>query len=134
MRTNWIECPRGDVRGQWAAIYITMNKKGYISMSRRTYERLDEPKAFNLYFDKVNSRIGLKPTALAARNAFPVAKQGRHGGRVIRAWRLMQEFGIDLPETMQFDDPEIDQEGILILDLRTARISKRAHSQRKSAA
>jgi len=45
----------------------------------------------------------------------------------------MQEFGIDLPETLQFKDAEIDQDGILILDLRTARVSARAKSKAKEA-
>lgn len=132
MKPDWRECPRGDVTGQWAALYVTMNRRGYIAMSGRTFEKLGEPKACNLLFDAVNNRIGLKPAALAARNAFPVAKQGRHGGRLIRAYRLMQEFGIDLPETIHFHDAEIDQDGILILDLRTARVSFRALGQAKS--
>ena len=133
MKSNWQECPRGDLIGQWAALYVTMNRKGYIAMNRRTYEKLDEPKAFNLFFDTVNNRIGLKPTALAARNAFPVAKHGRHGGRMVRAYRMMQEFGIDLPETIQFRDVEIDQDEMLILDLRTARVSTRALGYKKAA-
>ncbi len=134
MKPDWHECPRGDVTGQWAAMYITLNRRGHFAMSRRTYERLDEPPAFVLYFDKVNNRIGLKPATLGTRNAFPVAKQGRHGGRLIRAWRLMQEFGIDLPETVQFHDIETDQDGLVMLDLRTAKVSNRSkgQSRRKS--
>jgi hypothetical protein len=129
MKADWRECPRGDVSGQWAALYVTMNRKGHISMSRLTYQRLGEPKAFLLLFDTVNNRIGLKPTGISIRNAYPVGPQGRHGGKVIRAYRLMQEFGIDLPETLQFKDAEIDQDGILILDLRTARVSARVKTK-----
>ena len=61
MRVNWKECPRGDVVGQWAEFYVTMNTRGHIVFSRKTYERLGEPKAFILMFDEVNNRIGLKP-------------------------------------------------------------------------
>jgi len=114
------------VKGQWAAFYVTMNRKGFIVMSRVTYERLGEPKAFMLLFDTVNNRIGLKPTALGIRNAYPVGPSGRHGGRVVRAYRLMQEFGIVLKETIRFQDAEIDQDGVLILDMRMARVSSRA--------
>jgi len=88
MKADWRECPRGDVRGQWAALYVTMNRKGHISMSRLTYQRLGEPKAFLLLFDTVNNRIGLKPTGISIRNAYPVGPQGRHGGKVVRAYRL----------------------------------------------
>src|SRR5580765_6097108 len=125
MKPDWRECPRGDVVGQWAALYVTMNPKGYISLSRITYERMGEPKAVVILFDTVNNRIGLKPAATSTRNAYPAGVQGRHGGKVVRAYRLMQEFGIDLPETIRFHDAEIDEDGVLILDLRTARISAR---------
>lgn len=54
---------------QWCGIYITMNPKGSIVMSRFTYERMGEPKAFVLLFDTVNNRIGLKPAVLSTRNA-----------------------------------------------------------------
>lgn len=131
MKPDWKECPRGDVFGQWAALYVTMNCKGEIAMSRIAHERMGGPAACHLLFDAVNNRIGLKPTALAARNAYPVAKQGRYGGRVVRAYRLMHEFGIDLPETVRFHDAEIDEDGVLILDLRTARVSARALGYRK---
>ena len=133
MRPDWRECPRRFDRAM-AAHYVTMNRKGQIAMNRKTYEAFGEPVAVNLFFDKVNNRIGLKPTALAARNAFPVAKQGRHGGKMVRAYRMMQEFGIDLPETIQFRDVEIDEDGILILDLRTAKVSERALGYRRSQA
>ncbi|MGH9945683.1 MAG: hypothetical protein ACRD6X_00610 [Pyrinomonadaceae bacterium] len=131
MKAEWKTCQRGDVGGQWAALYVTMNPRGFIVMNRKTYEKMSEPQAMNLLFDPVNNRIGLKPTVPTMRDAFPVAKQGRHGGRLIRAFRLMQEYGIDIKETIRFHDAEIDDDGILILDLRTARISSRSVGQKK---
>ena len=122
VRTN---CPRDDAFGRWAKPYVTMNKRGYIVMSRKTFENLKEPAAVHLFFDRVNSRIGIKPTDPRARDAYPVVKQGRHGGRLIRAFRLMQEFGIELPETVKFHDIAENNDGILVLDLRTAKIASR---------
>ena len=126
MRIDWREVPRDKVKGQWAALYVTLNGKGNIVMSRVTYERLGGPAAFLLLFDEVNNRIGLKPAVLSTRNAYPAGPSGSCGGRVVRAFRLFQEFGIVVPDTLRFQNPEIDHEGILILDLRTARISERA--------
>lgn len=133
MKADWKECPRGDVVPHWSGMYITMNPRGRITLNRVAFERAGSPDAFLLLFDKVNNRIGLKPAARGIRNAYPVAVSGRHGGRVVRAYRLTQEFGIELPQTMQFDDAEIDREGILVLDLRTARVSPRARARRKAA-
>lgn len=126
MRADWRECPRGELTGQWSTIYVTMNPKGYIVLGKAVYKRLGEPPAFLLLFDAVNNRIGIKPTGRGIKNAYPATISGRHGGRLIRAFRLMAEFGIVIKETLQFYDAEIDQDGILILDLRSARVSPRA--------
>src|SRR5215470_19291959 len=133
MKAEWSRVPRGDMTGQWSAYYVTMNPRGFIVMSRVVYERLGAPKAVELLFDKVNNRIGLKPTSPQMRDAYPVGPSGRHGGKIVRAYRLMQEYGLDLPETIQFHNAEIDTDGILILDLRTARVSSRAKGSKKEA-
>ena len=126
MKANWNEVPRGDVQPQWSGIYVTLNRKGEIAMSRRTWERLNEAKAFMLLFDPANNRIGLRPTSPQIRNAYPVMVHSRRGAKKVRAYRLLQEYRITVPETLQFHDADIDEDGVLILDLRTARVSERA--------
>ncbi len=125
MNLGWTQCPRDDSGGRWAKPYVTMNRKGSIVLSRKTHKNINEPEAAQLFFDTVNNRIGIKPAPPNARNAFPLAKYGSHGGRMIRALRLMIEFGIELPQTIKFQDITIDKDGILILDLRTADVVKR---------
>ena len=61
-------------------------------------------------------------------NAYPVRTYQYNGGRIIRAYRLLTEFGIQPRETIQFDQPRLDLEGQLILDLKMISISRRAHS------
>ena len=126
MKREWQQVTLDGVRPQWAGIYVTMNRKGEIVMNRVTYQKLGEPDGIALFFDKVNSCIGLQPTSRQLRNAFPVRAYGRHGGRCVRAFKLMQEHRIRVPETLEFGDAEIDEDGILVLDLRTAKVSKRA--------
>ena len=77
-----------------------------------------------LLFDTVNSRIGLKPAHILTRNAYKVGPSGKYGGKVIYAYRLTREFGIDLPETVEFKDAKIDEDRILVLDLRTACVKQ----------
>ncbi|MGD9588798.1 MAG: hypothetical protein AB7Q37_03035 [Pyrinomonadaceae bacterium] len=134
MKANWREIPRDDIKGQWSAIYVTLNRKGNIVMSRVTYERLGKPKAFHLLFDAANNRIGLKPTALGLRNAYPASPSGSRGGKMVRAYRLLQEAGIVVPQTLQFPDADIDTHGILVLDLRTAKVSPRAANHPRNRA
>lgn len=126
MKRNWKELPKDDTAAAWAGLYVTMNPKGRIAMSRVTYMRLGAPKAFLILFDAVNNVIGLKGTHLAARNAYRPCVVGTNGGRAIFANRLINEYAIRLPDTIRFHDPEIDQDGVLILDLRTAKISERS--------
>ena len=126
MKRDWKEIPRGDKRAQWAGIYVTLNSKGTIVMNRAAYERLDEPAAFLLFYDAANNSIGLKPTGASMKNAYPALKSGRHGGRKLAAYRLLVECGLHIKDTLEFPDAEIDTDGILVLGLRTAQVSKRA--------
>lgn len=126
MKRSWQEIPHGDKRAQWAGLYVTMNGKGSIVMNRATHERLGSAEAFLLLYDPANNTIGLKPTVGAMRNAYPALKSGRHGGRRLSAYRLLQECGLVVKDTIEFPDAEIDTDGFLILDLRSARISNRA--------
>ncbi len=126
MKADWIEIKRGDIMPQYAGIYATLNRKGTIVISRGTHELLGAPKAFLLLYDKANNRIGLKPAALTTRNAYPAGVTNRSGGKKIHAHRLLREQRIILPHTLQFDEADIDEDGILILDLRAAKPSRRA--------
>lgn len=125
MKAEWVQIKRGDVLPWLAGLHVTLNGKGEIVFNRSTWNRLGSPDAVHILYDKTNNRIGLKPTRLAIDDAYPIQKNNRHGSRKVRAYRLLAEYAIDLPETVQFPTARIDEDGILILDLRTARVSER---------
>jgi hypothetical protein len=131
MHVEWSILPKDDVVPHWSGFYVTMNRLGTIAMNRVTYQRMGEPAAFLIMFDKVNSRIALKPTTATMKHAYLAGKYGRRGGRRVRAFRLLTEYGIKIDETIEFKDAEIDMDGQLILDLRTAKLSPRARTQSK---
>ena len=132
MKGEWEVCPRDDVAAQYAGIYVTLNPRGEIAMTRPTYEMLGEPKAFVLLFDRTNRRIGLQPAALTTRDAYPIKVSGRCGGKKLHAFRLIREYRIDLAATVKFPDADIDEDGILRLDLRTAQIPPRVKNHWKN--
>ncbi len=134
MKTIWRVTPKDEAVGQWAAMYVTMNRKGHIVMNRRAHESAGAPDAFLLKFDPINKRIGLEPAGAADRNAYRACPSGRHGGKLVRAFRLMRENGLEVPETIQFQNPEVDTDGVLILDVRTAKVSTRAKRQKPTEA
>ena len=130
MKRNWKEIPRDGKRAQWAGIYVTLNKKGTLVMNRSAHEQMDSPAAFLIFYDAANNAVGLKPTGKGIKNAYPATKSGRHGGRKIAAYRLLVECSLLIEETLEFPDAEIDTNGLLILNLRTAKISNRALNHR----
>jgi len=133
MRADWQEIPRGDVMPQYAGLYATMNPMGRIVMNRITYDKLGSPEAFVILYDRNNNRIGLKPAHGIVKNAYPALVSNNAGAKMVRAFRLLREHNIELPHTVQFCDADISDDGILILDLRTAKLSPRAsaHKRRK---
>ena len=121
----------GDISPCWAGWYVTMNPKGLIAMTRPTYERMDAPKGFVVLWDSVNNRIGLKPAALTTRNAYPVRVHSILGGKKINVNRLIKEARVSLPQTIRFYDADTDEDGLLILDLRTTKVSLRRERSKK---
>ncbi len=126
---EWTVLPRGEVAAHWSMLYVTMNPKGSIVISRTTHERLGSPPAFIIMFDRFNHRLGLKPAQIGEPNAYPARTYGRRGAKIIRAYRLLTEFGIHPPDLIEFERPQIDPDGLLVLDLRKIHISAKAHSQ-----
>jgi hypothetical protein len=110
-------------------MYVTLNPVGKIALSRTTHERFGAPAAVLILYDPMTSRLGLRPVEPETQNAYPVRKYGPSGGRIIRAYRLLTEFGIQPQETVEFQQPKIDGDGQLILDLKSIRVSPRAHSR-----
>ena len=128
-RIQWKAVSREPVT-RWSGFYVSLNRKGAFGISRNTYQELGSPPAFQIFFDPPNSRIGLKPSALAGRDAFPVYRNKKHGSVVIYARRLLIDHGIDIPETIRFPRAETDHDGILVLDLRTAVVPKEVKNHR----
>lgn len=105
-----------------------MTPRGEIYMNANTLKAMDAGDRFVLLYDRVNKTIGLKPANSLTPNAQGSSAKGKRGGRFVRAYRLLQQFGISVDRTVRFLHPELDEDGVLILDLRntsTAAIRRR---------
>ncbi|MCA1589614.1 MAG: hypothetical protein LC734_04340 [Acidobacteria bacterium] len=119
---NWEECPREAKEARWAALYASMNPEGDIVISGFTHERLGGPQGYVLLFDRERQVIGMRPAVMAVeKNAYPARPRGRHGGQRIRGYRMCREFGIQLARTVRFHKCQVDNSGVLILDLKDTR-------------
>ena len=112
-------------------MYVTLNPVGKMALSRTTHERFGAPAAVLIMYDPMNSLLGLRPVEPETQHAYPLRKYGNNGGRIIRAYRLLTEFGIKPAETIEFRQPKIDNDGQLILNLKNIRVSPRADGWRK---
>lgn len=115
-------------------MYATLNPEGDIVISRFTHETLGSPDSYLLLFDRERQVIGLRPARLSIeRNAYPAKDRGRHGGKRIRGYRLCREFGITVPETVRFHHCQLDNSGVLILDLDDTRPVRQRSKLRETA-
>jgi len=133
MKRQWEDCPRDEASGRWAGANVSMNPKGEIMITRRTFEMLGAPAAFQLRYDRFNTTIGLQPCDSKVSGAYPAGPHGGFGGRVIRAFPLCKKFGITLDHSVRFLLPQIDEDGILVLDLRNTAPVLRRDRKRKTA-
>ena len=120
MRDIWKVIERDGKKGKWALPYVSLSPDGEIRVTRVAWERSGSPEAYLVMFDDRNQRIGLKGTVLGAKNAYKTYKSGTAGSRTLSCNRMLVEHGIKLEHGIRFTDIEIQQDGFIILDLRTA--------------
>ena len=97
---------------------ITLSRKGEIMIGAKAFEKLGKPEMAVLLFDQVNSVIGLMPSNRHAANAYPLKAKAGAKHRVVRANKFCRHHGIKVDRTVAFSKPEIDEDGVLVLELR----------------
>lgn len=104
-------------------MYASLNKHGDLIINRVTHEALGSPDSYQLLYDRQRDVIGLRPARMEKdKYAFPAKGRGRHGGIRIRGHKMLREFGIVIQKTRVFHLCQIDNQGVLILDMRDSRM------------
>ncbi len=101
-------------------LHVTINNRGCIQFNRRFYEALGKPRSVVLYYDKAANVIGMSSAYPQLREAFPVNERQTYYFTV-NAIPFCRNFGIKVDGTYAFSDPELDNDGIMHLDLRRTR-------------
>ncbi len=129
-RLVWEEFPVGP-HGAVNGLHVTINERGEILIGARAFEKFGRPEQVLLSFQCRYSLIALTPVTPKATNAYPLIakKNGKH--RVIRANLFCRHHGIDFAQTVAFNTPEINEHGVLILNLREIRGVGKARRVRK---
>ncbi len=80
---------------------------------------MGQPHWVTLFFDKMNSLIGLRGGPAGAKNAFPLIRQAKSGSYILRGKKFCNYYRIRLDATVVFNDIETEPDGMIILDLKT---------------
>ena len=116
--SHWEEFPVGP-NGVGNELHVTLSRKGEILVGARAFEKLGNPEATVLFFDKVNSLIGLRPTHPRTANAYPFTVKKGCRYRLVRAAKFCRHHGIRVERTVAFNTPKIEK-GMLVLDLKAS--------------
>lgn len=120
MARHWERFMEGPFIPSRGRMHVTLNRKGVFLMNQNAYEALGKPKAVVLFFERATSMIGISREHERLRESFPMnLRQDMYW--TINAIPFCRKFGIRIDGTEAFVDPEVDNEGILQLDLRTTR-------------
>lgn len=131
MKSLWKIIERDNKKGKWALPYVSLSPDGEILITRVTWERTGSPEAYLVMFDDTNQRIGLKATGLGVKNAYKAYKKGTAGSKTVSCNRMLVEHGIKLKHGIRFTDIEIDHQGFITLDLRTAVVNRLSEISRR---
>ena len=104
-------------------IHITINKTGLIYINGNGHRMLGRPEAVQLFFNRSEDKIAVKPAHSRLPDAFPLKEKS--GYYLVHSAPFCRHFGIKLTTTEKFVRPDIDDEGILHLDLSTTVTVKR---------
>ena len=107
-------------------VHVTIRQRGDIYLNKFAWNVLGKPKAVALYYNRERDEIAMEPADPRRPENFPV--QERHTGYRIAAGPFCQHFRIrrDYAQSQRFLHPDIDNYGILHLDLRdTVTIEQR---------
>ncbi len=115
MIRRWEKFTAGPPEPRSSRRYVSINPRGLILFNEKVYLEFGKPEAVVLLFDKANSMIGLSPANRKLKEAFPVRSKDSYW--FVRASVFCRHHGIRLNTTERFADPEIDGEGIMLLDL-----------------
>ena len=108
---------------------VSIDRRGTISFNTFTHKSLGSPEAVTLMFEEEDSVIGITAGNPRDPEAFAVKRSTGRSTCVVRAAPFCRDMGIKLARTEGFDRPEIDEDGILCLDLKvTHDLTRRKRS------
>lgn len=128
MIDQWEEFTAGPSKPPHERLHVSLNHKGQFLLNKNVLDALGNPEVVTLAFAKRTSRIGIRPANTVTPHAFAVRRRSFAHSRMIQASPFCRHHGIKVTGTVAFHRVQIDNDGMLILDLanisRVSRVSK----------
>ena len=125
---NFDEFEEGPVEPIGKRINVTINRHGNFYINRKAILAMGEPDAVVLFFDTERKIIGMQRSPIGRTNAFPLNRRSRskpENARVIHAGNFCSHHNITPDATIRFADPQVNKDGIMILDMtKTAVVTR----------
>ena len=100
---------------------VTLGAKGTFYLNGKAYEALKRPTAVEMLYEGSRRIIGLKPIDPRKRNAFVIKHHGKGGTyKRISAAAFCSHFQLKYKNTLLFEQIDLDDDGVLMLDLNKA--------------
>jgi hypothetical protein len=100
--------------------YVTMSKRGIILINRKTVEDMGKPEGIVMLYDERYQTIGIRPAAAGTKNFIPLKEKKGVTHRTIYAYQFCRHFKLKPTGTIVFTKPELDHDGVLLLELHSA--------------
>jgi hypothetical protein len=98
-------------------VRVTLNSRGVLLMNGKAFEAMKSPAAVTLFFDEVNKIIALKPAQSERKNAFAVKAKDKWANRTVHTRPFCKHLNITVERTILFNEVDIDNQGVMNLDL-----------------
>jgi hypothetical protein len=116
---NFEEFGQGPTELPGKRVGVSINPRGHFHVNRKAIIAMGEPDAVVLYFDRERKAIGMRRSPIDHRSAFRlVRKASNESGRMIFATNFCRHHNITPTATIRFAAPQVNKDGILILDLK----------------
>lgn len=94
--------------------YVTVQRRGTMSMNTAAYNALGSPAAIELLYDAAERIIGMRPAEQSSEYAYPM--RGVRGSYVLSGIAFANYYGIDTSVSRRY--PAYVEDGVLCVDLK----------------
>ena len=106
-------------------MHVTLSRDKDFYINKVALDALGDPEAVRYFFDVGRSWIGIRKESPEIEQAFPLRKKMKGQGGLVRAAQFCNRYGIHPEVSITFQDVRVDADGMMILDLKTARRIRR---------